>query len=419
MVTAADSDGMTTTPLDGVRVVEVGAMAAAAACGALLAAWGADVVKVEPPWGDLGRDAGAASKTLEGGNRVNPRFELHNRGKRSVAVDLDTLPGRKIVIDLVAGSDVFVTNALPRVLERFGLTYRDLAAHNERLVYGQITGYGLGGPDENRASFDHGAFWAQTGLAAYFAASCGGAPPQASGGMGDRVAGVVLAGAVSAALAGRERTGRGSFVTTSLLRTGIWMQGSVLSDALLTGKPSPPDRYGTRMPTLNWFRTADDRLLYLQVMDPERDWERLTRTLDHPAVRATDHGGGLRSDLAARSAEVVVALEEAFASRPLAEWAARLDAEGIRWEPVVDHAAVLESRRADDAGAFVATDHPDLPRAVADPCTIGDQRPTVPRAPAAGADTVAVLRGLGLDRRRIAALIDQGIVAIPREATNG
>jgi crotonobetainyl-CoA:carnitine CoA-transferase CaiB-like acyl-CoA transferase len=384
-------------------------MAAAATCGALLAAWGADVIKIEPPWGDRGRDAGAAAKTLESGARVNPRFELHNRGKRSLAVDLATLAGRDLVLRLVDRADAFVTNALPRVLERFGLTHAGLAQRNASLVYGQITGYGLGGPDENRASFDHGAFWAQSGLASYFGAGLPG-PPQPSGGMGDRVAGALLAGAVAAALAGRTVDGKGAHVSTSLLRTGIWMQGSVFSDELLRGSARPPDRHHSSMPTLNWFRTADDELLYLQVMSPEADWKRLVDALDHPALDSGSFGGGSRAELSARAPDVVHALDEAFAARPLAEWSARLDAAGICWEPVLEHDAVLTGDRARDAGAFVATGREDLPMAVADPVDIGPPRSLVPFAPTTGADTDAILLELGVSPSEAAALRADGVV---------
>lgn len=406
-------------PLASTRVVEFGSMASAAACGALLAAWGASVIKVEPPRGDVGRDAGAAAKTLPNGDRVNPRFELHNRGKQSIAIDLKHHQGIDLLHRVIDGAEVFVTNALPRVLKRFALEYGDLSARNDRLVYGQISGYGLGTADEDRPSFDHGAFWAQSGLAAYFGASAGGRPPQPSGGMGDRVAGAVLASGIGAALVGRERTGRGSHVTTSLLRTGAWMQGSVLSDALFTGRPSAPDRERTGMPTLNWFRTADDRLLYLQMMDPEAGWLRLVRVLDDPRLGAGDFGGGRRSDLAARSAEVVVTLDRIFASRPLGEWAERLDAESIRWEAVIDHVEFIAGDRARAAGAFVASRHPNLPLAVADPCTVGADPDEVPRAPAAGADTAAVFAQCGLSSEEIDGLIAEGVLVVAEEAPHG
>jgi|SRR5579872_4530307 len=414
-------------PLSGVHVVELGSMAAAAACGAQLASWGAAVVKVEPPSGERGRDSGAAAKALPGGRRVNPRFELHNRGKRSLALDLAKPRAQEVLDALLERSDVFVTNALPRVLERFGLAWDDVHPRHPHLVYGHITGYGRGTPDENRASYDHGAFWAQSGLAAAFSSPTGDPPPP-SGGLGDRAAGLALAGAVCAARLGREReaaSGRGSehrgaLVATSLLRTGLWLQGSVVSDALATGRAPKPDRYESGMPTLNWFRCADGRLLMLEVMDPEHEWGRLAAALDDEAITPEGFGRGSRRELQAASAEVVRQMERIFARRPLEEWVRRLDSAGIRFEPVVDHAEVVSAGRARAAGAFLPSRHPDVPEALADPCTLGTDPPVAPRAPSVGEHTAAVLSELGLSGEERESLVESGAAYSPEsEALTG
>lgn len=406
------ADRSAARPLAGVVVVEMGAMAAAAACGAQLAAWGATVVKVEPPWGERGRDSGAASKTLAGGRKVNPRFELHNRGKRSLAVDLADPRGRDLVGRLLERADAFVTNSLPRVLAAYGLSYEILHERLPSLVYGQITGFGRGTEDENRRSFDHGAFWAQSGLAAAFA-SASGDPPPPSGGLGDRAAGLALAGAVCAALLARERGGgehRGILVTTSLLRTGLWLQGSAVSDVLATGSASAPDRYRSAMPTLNWFRCSDGRLVMLEVMDPERDWVRLVGALEDGAFGVESYGSGDRAELRAHASEVMVQLDRVFARRSLAEWSERLERAGILFEPIVDHREALGGRRVRAAGAVVPTDHPDLESALADPCTFMADVGSVRRAPAVGEDTMVLLSELGLSDAERSELVEEGVV---------
>ncbi|HRE02211.1 MAG TPA: CoA transferase, partial [Ilumatobacteraceae bacterium] len=138
-------------PMEGVKVVELGVwVAAPAACG-VLADWGADVVKIEPPAGDPAR---TFRRMLGGDMPTNPVFELDNRGKRSIVIDLNTEAGRAIGMELLADADVFVTNVRADGLARLGLDPPTLLAHNPRLVYGHISGYGLEGSDANRAAYD-------------------------------------------------------------------------------------------------------------------------------------------------------------------------------------------------------------------------------------------------------------------------
>jgi crotonobetainyl-CoA:carnitine CoA-transferase CaiB-like acyl-CoA transferase len=387
-------------PLEGIRVVEFGAMAAAPACAMLLAAWGADVVKIERPGGDPARRAGASPKTDAAGRTFNPRFELHNRGKRSIILDLATADGAEAARRLVDGADVFVTNALPRSLRRFGLDVEPVRARNPRLVYGQITSYGVDHPGEDRASFDHGAFWAHTGMAAAFTAE-GAAPPQPTGGMGDRTAGANLAGAICAALLRRVRTGLGGYVSTSLARTGIWLQGSDLADTLATGDAPPPrTRHRTPTPLLNAFRAADGRWFWLQVMHPAKDFGALRTALAGHELDPAVFGDGDPAILRAHAAEVVDALDRITAAMPLDELARRFDACGIRWAPVLTRAEVLADPLIRASGAVVTRDGGegdalgDL--ALAPPCDIDGFR-GVPSAPGVGEHTAEIMASLASD----------------------
>ncbi|MGC2675274.1 MAG: CoA transferase, partial [Mycobacterium sp.] len=149
-------------PMEGVRVVELGVWVAAPATGGILADWGADVIKIEPPTGDPGRLFG---RMLGLDIDVSPPFEMDNRSKRSIVLDLTTDDGRVTALELISGADVFVTNVRPGALQRLGLDFESLAAGHPRLVYGLITGYGETGPDADRAAYDIAAFWARGGLA--------------------------------------------------------------------------------------------------------------------------------------------------------------------------------------------------------------------------------------------------------------
>src|SRR5215218_8169939 len=166
-------------PMDGVRVVELGVWVAGPAAGGILADWGADVVKIEPPAGDPAR---TFQRMLGGDMPNNPVFELDNRSKRSVVLDLSTAEGREVALELVDSADVFLTNIRPSALGRIGLDHETLLARNRRLVYAIITGYGLEGPDADRAAYDIAAFWARSGIA-HLLTPPGANPPFQRGGM--------------------------------------------------------------------------------------------------------------------------------------------------------------------------------------------------------------------------------------------
>ncbi len=207
--------------LDGIRVVELGMWVAGPAAGGVLADWGADVIKVEPPGGDpqrrIFRHIGLAVEAA-------PPFELDNRGKRSVVLDLRSDEGRDAMARLVATADVFLTNLRPDALERLGLDHATLLERHPRLVYASVTGYGLEGPDRGRPGYDLGAFWARSSMAAALVPK-DEMPPQARSAMGDHTTAITAVAGIMAALFERERTGTGQLVATSLLRAGIYCMG--------------------------------------------------------------------------------------------------------------------------------------------------------------------------------------------------
>ena len=208
-------------PLEGVKVIELGVWVAGPAAAAILADWGADVVKIEPPTGDPGRMFG---RMLGLDQETNPPFELDNRSKRSVVLDLAAEEGRRSALELLSDADVFVTNIRPGALQRLGFDFESVAADNPRLVYGLITGYGETGPDADRAAYDVAAFWSRAGVA-HLLTRPGDTPPFQRGGMGDHMAAMTLAAAICAALLARDRTGTGQQVTTSLYRQGAYTVG--------------------------------------------------------------------------------------------------------------------------------------------------------------------------------------------------
>ena len=393
-------------PLSGVRVVEIGRFAAPPACATVLADWGAEVIKIEPPGGDPARGKGVLEDRE--GPRVNPRFEVHNRSRRSIVLDLRVPQGRAAADRLFAAADVVVANLSPRKLRTLAMDAATLRGRHPHLVVAQISGYDPGTPLAGERSYDHGAYWSYSGAAALFTGP-DGQPPQPAGGFGDRAAGSVLAGAVAAALFARERTGVGSHVTTSLLSTGMWLMASDVSDVLVTGRAyRSSDRRQAAVPTVNCFRTLDARWLWLQVMEPERDWERLVAALDaawldeDPRFR-----GGDLARLRSNREALTELLDEIFRARSLPEWAARLTEHEIIWAPVrtleeavtdcVEHSSAAIVSFDDEFGRrHVSVNSPVLFDGVT------PRRAT--RAPGAGENTLDVLASAGLTESEIVEL---------------
>lgn len=392
-------------PLSGIRVIEAGRFASAPSCATILADWGAEVIKLEPPHGDPARGPGSLPGT-NGAAGVNPRFDVHNRTRRSVALDLTTLAGQTVARRLIGTADVFVTNMRPVALTRLGLDSATLRAADPRLIYAQVTGYGQGDAQDRR-SYDHGAFWSYSGMAALFRDSAG-TPPQPAGGMGDRATGSALAGAVCAALFARQRTGHGDHVSVSLLRTAMWLMASDVADALRDpGVPRSIDRLTAPIPTVNCFRCRDGRWLWLQSMLPERDWDVLLTALDarwlddDPRFR-----GGDPRLLAESGAALVETLDEIFRQRPRDEWCRRLSAAGLTVAPVQDLADAVRDPVVLGSGAVRQVRYAGGHYATVDsPCTFAaPRRPPGTRLPAVGAHTEEVVAALGFTGTELAEL---------------
>ena len=403
-------------PLDGVRVLEAGRFASAPSCATLLADWGADVIKIEPLSGDPARGPGSASASGESyDGRVNPRFELHNRGRRSLAIDLKLLRGREIVALLLDRMDVFVTNMRERALYGLELDWPRLHTRHPRLVYGQITGYGKSPIAVDRASYDHGAFWSYSGAAMSFAQS-DGSLPQPAGGLGDRATGTALAAGIAAALFDRERTSTGRLVNASLLGAGMWLLGSDASDALAFGHVARPlSRVATKYPTMNCYRSSDGRWFWLQVMIPEEDWQLLLDAIDAKWIDDDPRfRGGAPAKLAVAGPALVNILDRIFASRPLEEWNERFNRYGICFAPVLSICEAVQDPVVQESGALVdvQTRRGGTTRAVNSPSAFDDITEISQPAPHVGEHTAEILCELGFDDAMVWQLAESGVVRL-------
>jgi crotonobetainyl-CoA:carnitine CoA-transferase CaiB-like acyl-CoA transferase len=397
--------------LKGIKVVELGLWVAGPATAAVLGDWGADVIKIEnPAGGDPVRGLMAMGIPLA--LPVHPAFELDNRNKRSVAVNVQTEEGRAVVRRLLQGADVFVTNVRPAALQRAGLAYADVRPDNPRLIYALLTGYGTTGPEKDRAAFDYAAFWARAGAMACLGEP-EGPPPSQRPAMGDHLAALSLAGAVCAALYHRERSGEGQEIQLSLFQTGLWMMATDIQTCLVTGvSPNPPSGRTVPNPLWNHYRAKDGKWFHLVMLQPDRYWTRFCDAIDRPDL-ATDERYADVVSRVQHAVELIALLDGIFAGRPLAEWAERFNRHELVWGPVQTIDDVVRDPQARALGAFERVPHRsgeeiDLVRT---PVEFGATPATIRQtAPELGEHTEAVLLEHGYTWEDIAALKDKGAI---------
>jgi crotonobetainyl-CoA:carnitine CoA-transferase CaiB-like acyl-CoA transferase len=337
-------------PLKGIRVIELGVWVAGPAAGGILADWGADVIKIEPPTGDPARMFGRMLGIESG---VSPPFEMDNRGKRGIVLDLTTPDACATALELLTEADVFITNIRPAALRRVGLAFEAVAERNPRLVYGLITGFGETGPDADRAAYDVAAFWARSGLA-HLLTRPGETPPFQRGGMGDHTAGMTMAGAVCAALVARARTGSGQLVTTSLYRQGAYTVSFDLNTFLLTGHPIAIGQRETMgNPCMNNYAAGDGRRFWIVGLQGDRHWPALCRAVGRTDWLTDDRFATGRSR-AANAVQLIGELDAIFATKPLDEWAKVFAGEpDFFWSPINSIEDVVADEQFHAAGGVV------------------------------------------------------------------
>lgn len=400
-------------PLDGIRVLEVANWLAAPATATLLADMGASVIKVEPPQGDTWRAfRGTGSDLSKPPPPSNPGFQLDNRGKRSITVNLDRPSGRAIVQRLARDVDIFITNLVPRRLARYELGYETLSAGHPRLIYAGLTAVGAKGDERDRLGFDYTAFWARSGIMS-LVGDRDGPPAMPRAGMGDHVTCLAMTWGIMTALYERERTGAGQEIQASLLNLGLWVLGSDIQTALM-GLPNAPRhaRVEPRNPLVNPYRTRDDRWLLLMANQSERDWPRVCAALDLGAI-GDDPRFQTMVGRQQHSAELVGLLETAIAGRSREEWAPRLDANGVIWGPVQDVAEAIDDPQVRANGYLTEIDHPTFGRlqTIDSPVRFGtSQVGARTPAPELGQHTEEVLLEHGYTWEEIATLHEEGAI---------
>src|SRR5258708_657874 len=397
-------------PLEGIRVLEVAMYGFVPSAGAVLADWGAEVIKVEHAvTGDPQRGMRqTGAYRIEGD--PNPNIEHANRGKRSMGLNMATPEGKGVLSDLARRSDVFLTSFLPPARRKLGIDVGDIRAVNPQIVYARGSALGPRGAEADKGGYDMTAFWCRGTSAASLT------PPNVEGlivpppAYGDTILGTNLAGGIAAALLKRERTGEPSIVDVSLLGSGLWAMGHALAVSLHLDRSwvAPPvGAHGAlNNPLSGLYRTADDRYLSFVMLQPGKFWADVCQHIDRPEL-AADPRFASTDQLTANTAEAVEVLQEAIGARTLAEWAQRFATLAGPWAPVQDSlqagkdAQVLANEYILPAGEL---------RLVSSPVQFDISAPQLRPAPEFAAQTEEILLELGLHWERIVALKEAGAV---------
>ncbi|NUP33853.1 MAG: CoA transferase [Streptomycetaceae bacterium] len=397
---------MTYDVLAGVKVVEVAMYAFAPSAGAVLADWGADVVKVVPPHTADPMNGNPVAALPDKDVGVKFMWEILNRGKRCIGLDVSTEEGGALLRNLVREADVFITNLLPGARRRFGLDVADLRAVNPRLVYARATGHGDRGPERDRGGYDITDFWSRAGVGHAASQVSDEFVPLASPAFGDLASGGFLAGAIAAALFRRERTGEGAVVDVSLLSSAMWVMSPNAVAARLYGVEAIPRfrHADAPNPLVNAYRTADGRFLYLSGVMTQGAFTALCTAIGREDLAADPRFADAERVLANARA-CITELDAVFAARPLAFWAEALADLPIPWTVV---------RSAGEAGSdpqvlandyLVSVEGPSgAYPLVPSPAQFDGIRPHLTRAPAHGEHGDAIAEELGLDWEEVVRL---------------
>jgi crotonobetainyl-CoA:carnitine CoA-transferase CaiB-like acyl-CoA transferase len=405
-------------PLNGVRVLEVAQFTFVPSAGAVLADWGAEVVKIEHPvTGDAQRGLvkvlGAAA-TIPGSSFA-PIMEAPNRGKRSVGLALDNSEARPLLDELIRRSDVFLTNYLPSSRTKLAIDVDDVRRVNPDIIYVIGNGFGAEGPDRDAGAYDATAFWARGGSAdGLTSPDAEHTPFMPAGAYGDNIGGITIAGGVAAALYGRQATGEPSVLDVSLLAVGAWATQFSVNMAMLMGGPLPKVERRTQAPgnpLTGAYRTSDGRFVQLSMLQPTRYWPEFCRLMglhdlaEDPrfiSIEAmAEHSDIAQQIVGDAIGNLTFAECQTLLRKGRGQWAPVQDA----WEIANDEALTANGRIAEIVDA---EGHPQ--KLVANPVKFDGDPARLTRAPQFAEHTDGVLRELGIDDDRLIELKIAGAI---------
>jgi crotonobetainyl-CoA:carnitine CoA-transferase CaiB-like acyl-CoA transferase len=403
-----------TAVMRGVRILEVAEHTFVPAASALLADWGAEVIKIEHvERGDAMRGLASSGLAIMG-NGVHVLLEHSNRGKQSLALDLTTEEGLEVLGKIAATCDVFLTNKLPDVRSKLKVDVEDIRASNPDIIYVRGTGQGERGPEASRGSYDYLAYWCRSGMAMGVKHPEDDVPPPPAPAFGDSIGAMTIAGGIMGALFHRANTGEATVVDVSLLGIGIWSMGAALALSLQLGFPwaPPPKGQSTGNPLSATYRTSDGKYIALTCLQAVRYWPELVELVGRPEL-ATDERFADAPSIKENAQVATDLLTGVFAERTAEEWRTVLDGFSGQWTNVQDTLEVQHDPQTVANGYIVDCETADgVPfQLAAAPVQFDEETPSTSRAPDFNEHGDAILASVGFDEDAIIDLKVKGIVA--------
>jgi crotonobetainyl-CoA:carnitine CoA-transferase CaiB-like acyl-CoA transferase len=401
-----------TLPLEGVRVADLTTMAAGPTCSVALADWGADVIKVETLLGEFGRYFGSTM-----GCPCTPDdnifFELANRNKRGVSLDLKSAEGKEVLFKLMAGADVFITNFRLNALKRLGLDYDTIAPKFPHLVYAYLNGYGDKGPEKDKPGFDLAAYFARAGITVEFGET-GTEPLPPVAGFGDNTTGTFLAGGICAGLLQRARTGKGCKVQIALMNAAMWNLSLDIASANNTpGGWAKPSRAHPRTGLMCTYQTRDNKWLMIMALEYDRYWKTFCESvLEQPELASDPRFNNIFAAFENAEAQAAI-IQEVIGRHDLAALVPRLKKADIvhevcqKWHELKDDPQALEN------GFIMPYELPNGRKEwiIGNPVKFnGEDTVTRRRAPQLGEHNDEVLAELGYSKEAVASLREKKAV---------
>jgi formyl-CoA transferase len=407
------TENTTTTDniFSGLKVVDLASFIAGPGAAVILSDFGADVIKVEPPKGELWRI----------GNKIPPQpfakdayqWHLNNRNKRGITLDLKSPDARNVLERLVRWADVLIVNTPHPAREKLKLNYDDVAQWNQRLIYADVTGYGDNGPDTNLPGFDLTAYWSRSGLLS-LTRDAGAPPTWPFAGTGDSPTAVGLFSAIVTGLYRRERTGKGSYVTTSLLASGVWSASVAISAALAGAKFAPQhDRKNPANVAMNVYKSSDD-VWFVLVVTPDKI-PAVLEGIGRPDLLKDPRFSDPKA-LAANRRQLTAIVDEIFCSQPISHWREVLDKAHIPYGLVRDPQDVIKDPQLQANNIVVPLEGAgeNIKLTVSSPIQVhGVAKVAAKRAPDLGEHDDEVLKELGFAANEIEQLRASGVIGKP------
>jgi formyl-CoA transferase len=394
----------------GLKVVDLSSFVAAPGAAVILSDFGADVIKVEPPQGDMWRQGHRTPVQPQSEDAY--QWHLANRNKRSIVLDLKSPGAQQVVFELANWADVFIVNTPHHARKKLKLEYEDVAGWNPRLIYADLTGFGENGPDADLPGFDVTAYWARSGLLS-MTRDAGVPPTWPVGGSGDNATAVGLYSAIVTALYRRERTGKGSHVTTSLLAQGVW-SASVSIQAALAGAKFPPmhDRMHPANAAMNVYRSSDGTWFVL-IVTPDK-FVTVVKAIGR-ADLLTDPRFSSPAQIMANMTPLTAIFDELFGAQPMAHWHSVFAGLNVTFGEVRGPQEVINDPQLRENEIIVPLEGAGakLTSTISSPIQVhGVAKEPARRAADLGEHTEEILGELGFDAKDIESLRESG--ALPK-----